>query len=439
MGKYFGTDGIRGIANEQLSAEIAFKVGQYLGHCFPGDKILIGSDTRISKDMLKNALCAGLTSTGADVYWLGVVPTPCVSYLTKEKDFKAGIMISASHNPFYDNGIKIFNEFGEKIDEQLEQSIEEYLDGKRGVKLVTSAEIGTEIDYSKGAINYLDYLLSTVDSNINPFKLVVDCANGSASYLAQLLLEQINVEYDIIDNKPNGININVDCGSTHLANLKEVMQDKDYDLGIAFDGDADRMLAVDKEGNELDGDAIIYLCAKALKQKGQLDKNTVVTTVMANLGLYKALAKLDIDYVQTAVGDKYVYEAMKNDGYVLGGEQSGHIIFKKYASTGDGMLSMLQLLQALTYLDMDTDDLKEEFVKFPQVLKNIRVNDKEIIMNSHLIKEEIAIIEQELHGEGRVLLRPSGTEPLIRVMVEAKDIETCEKYVDFLIELIERI
>lgn len=437
--KYFGTDGVRGVANEKLTALMAFKIGQYLGYSFAGNNIIIGSDTRASKDMFASALSAGLTSAGANVYLVGVCPTPCISYLTKNRDFKAGIMISASHNPFYDNGIKIFNEFGEKINASLEKAIEEYIDDLRSIKLATSQEIGQVIDYSQGIEDYLSYLMSTTNQDLSNFKILVDCANGSASYISVELLEKLNIKADIIACQPDGYNINFDCGSTHLENLTKAIKNGSYDLGIAFDGDADRMLVVDNQGHHIDGDLIMYVCALALIQQNRLKDNSIVTTVMSNLGFYNALDNAGIKYEQTAVGDKYVYERLVEKDLSLGGEQSGHIIFKEYASTGDGLLSMIQLLSALNYLEKDLTSILSAVEIYPQILVNVKVEDKDLILNDESLKARIVEIEKELDKKGRVLLRASGTEPLIRVMVEANDKHLCEKYTDELVKLVQEI
>lgn len=437
--KYFGTDGVRGVANEKLTALMAFKIGQYLGYSFAGNNIIIGSDTRASKDMFASALSAGLTSAGANVYLVGVCPTPCISYLTKNRDFKAGIMISASHNPFYDNGIKIFNEFGEKINASLEKAIEEYIDDLCSIKLATSQEIGQVIDYSQGIEDYLSYLMSTTNQDLSNFKILVDCANGSASYISVELLEKLNIKADIIACQPDGYNINFDCGSTHLENLSKAIKNGSYDLGIAFDGDADRMLVVDNQGNHIDGDLIMYVCALALIQQNRLKDNSIVTTVMSNLGFYNALDNAGIKYEQTAVGDKYVYERLVEKDLSLGGEQSGHIIFKEFASTGDGLLSMIQLLSALNYLEKDLTSILSAVEIYPQILVNVKVEDKDLILNDESLKARIVEIEKELDKKGRVLLRASGTEPLIRVMVEANDKHLCEKYTDELVKLVQEI
>lgn len=440
MGRYFGTDGVRGVANEQLTADMAYKIGEYLGHVFKGSNIIIGSDTRLSKDMFEAALCAGLTSKGANAYLTGVISTPGISYLTKNRDFKAGIMISASHNPYYDNGIKIFNDEGEKISADLEDNIEDYIDGITSLEAGNRDSIGRVVDYASHIQDYLDYITSTIELDLSDFNIAVDCANGSSSQLISRVLDELNVKHTIIDNKPDGYNINVDSGSTHLDNIASFVKKSDeYDLGLAFDGDADRVLAVDEDGNEVDGDIIMYICARYLKENDRLNKNTLVTTIMSNIGLYKALDENGIAYDKVAVGDKYVYESLKANGFSLGGEQSGHIIFNDYANTGDGMLSGIQLLNALKYFNKSLAHMASEVQIYPQLLENVRVEDKDKVLVDEGLKQAVKDVEEELAGNGRVLLRPSGTEPLIRVMVEAATDEETKKYVSQLVEVIHNI
>ncbi len=439
MKKYFGTDGIRGVANEQLSVEIAFKIGEYLGNRYQGENILIGSDTRVSKDMLESALCSGITSRKANAHLLKVCTTPSVSYLTANGNYQVGIMISASHNPYYDNGIKIFNENGEKISDEIEMEIEEYLENNISLAKTSRENIGRIEDVSYLLDDYLVYLEDSITTDLSDFKIVVDTANGSASYLAKKLFNLFNIEAIYLSNQPDGYNINEQCGSTHLEQLKEAVKQNNVTLGIAFDGDADRMLAVDSEGNEINGDKIIYICAKYLKKRNLLNNNHVVTTIMSNIGLYKALDRIDIAYVKTSVGDKYVYEAMKKNGYSLGGEQSGHIIFNDYANTGDGLLSALQLMAAIKESNQSLSELLSEVYEYPQVLINVRVNDKDRVLNDKKLKQEIVLIEEQLKDEGRILIRASGTEPLIRVMVEAKSEELTNKYANHLVEVVKNI
>ncbi|MDR1781596.1 MAG: phosphoglucosamine mutase [Bacilli bacterium] len=437
--KYFGTDGIRGIANKELTCEIAFKLGQYLGYKFTNKNILIGSDTRLSKDMLEASLCAGITSMGANAYLAKIISTPGVSYLVKNNDFIGGIMISASHNPYYDNGLKVFNENGVKISESLELEIEDYLDNKIKLDVVDGENLGQVFDYTKEIDSYLTYLASTINVDLSKMNIIVDTANGSASKLANLLFDKLNINYKIINSDYNGKNINLNCGSTHLEELQKKVKEGNYDLGIAFDGDADRMLAIASNGDIIDGDYIIYICAKYLASTNRLNKDTVVCTIMANMGLFKALDKLNIKYEKTQVGDKYVYEVMEKENYQLGGEQSGHIIFKEFASTGDGMLSALQLMAALSYLKTDAQSIMQEVTIFPQVLKNVKVKDKKTLLKNQNLLDEVSKVENELANEGRVLLRASGTEPLVRVMVEASSIDLCNKYVDYLVSIVEEL
>lgn len=437
--KYFGTDGIRGIANSELTSEIAFKVGQFLGHEYEGQNILIGTDTRLSKDMLETSLCAGITSMGANAYLAKVISTPGVSYLVKNNDFAAGIMISASHNPYYDNGLKVFNEEGAKISESLELAIESYLDGKTALPTVASEDLGQIFDYTAAIESYLNYLSQTITTPLKPLKIVVDTANGSASKLVGRLFAKLKINYQLINSNYDGKNINLNCGSTNLAGLQKKVKKGGYDLGIAFDGDADRMLAVAGDGSIIDGDYIIYICAKYLNALNKLNKHTVVTTIMANMGLYQALDKLHIKHVATQVGDKYVYEAMAAHDYRLGGEQSGHIIFKDYAATGDGMLSALQLIAALSYFDLSAEEIMQEVTIFPQVLENVSVKDKQALLKNKNLLAEVAKVEQELNNRGRVLLRASGTEPLVRIMVEAGTLEQCQHYVNYLVSVVKKL
>lgn len=441
MAKYFGTDGIRGVANEQLTCSIAFKIGEYLGAYYQDKnaKILIGSDTRISKDMLEASLCAGITSKGSDVHLLKVCPTPCVSFVVSRYDYDCAIMISASHNPYYDNGIKIFNNKGEKIDALLEEQIESYIDNEITIKQSNSESVGQVKDVTNLIKEYTNYLKTTLNNDLSNIKVALDCANGSASYIAKSLFEELGMKVSVINNNPDGYNINTNCGSTHLESLIEYVKNNEVDLGLAFDGDADRVLAVDKDGNVIDGDLIMYACAKNLIHHNKLKNDTIVTTIMSNIGLYLALDKIGVKYDKVAVGDKYVYESMSNNDYYLGGEQSGHVIFKEYATTGDGMLCGLQLIDAIIDSKTSLDKLVKEVVIYPQLLKNIKVKDKDVVLNSKLLQDRINEIEKALENEGRVLLRASGTEPLIRVMVEAKSDELCLKYVDELIDVINQL
>lgn len=438
MKKYFGTDGIRGIAQEELTAEMAFKIGEYLGYTFKKQKIIIGTDTRVSKDMLEAALIAGLTSTGANVYTLKVVPTPCVSYFVKKHDFACGIVVSASHNPYYDNGIKIFNHEGEKISPQLEAKIEKYLAQKTKVTYAKKDEIGVVVDYREHIKEYVQFLSDSISTDLSKYKILVDTANGAASSLAAQVFEHLKIKATIINDQPDGYNINDKAGSTHLETIKVAMSKGKYDLGIAYDGDADRVQAVSKDGQIIDGDLILFICGSYLKKQNQLKKDTVVTTIMSNIGLYKAFDQKGIKYVKTDVGDKYVYEAMKAHGYSLGGEQSGHIIFKDYATTGDGLLSSLKLLEAIDQLGGLLKILADITI-YPQLLDNVKVKNKDKVLKAPALKALVAQIEEELGDEGRVLIRASGTEPLIRVMVEASSSEICRKYVKKLVKCLKTI
>ena len=444
MGKYFGTDGFRGEANITLTADHAYKIGRYLGWYFGQQnsagksKIVIGKDTRRSSYMFEYALVAGLTASGTDAYLLHVTTTPSVSYVTRTEDFDCGIMISASHNPYYDNGIKLMNANGEKMEEAVLLKIEEYLDG--AVPEVPYAErdkIGCTVDYALGRNRYIGYLISLATRSYRDKKVGLDCANGSAWMIAKSVFDALGAKTYVINNQPDGLNINVNCGSTHIESLRRFVMDNSLDIGFAFDGDADRCLCVDEKGNVVDGDAILYICGCYMKERGKLRGNKVVTTIMSNFGLYKALEAVGIEYEKTAVGDKYVYENMVNNGYRLGGEQSGHIIFKKYATTGDGILTAIKMMEVMLEKKMPLSELAAPYKAYPQVLKNVRVADKAAVRADQEIRQCIGEIEELLGKEGHILVRESGTEPIIRVMVEAGDLETCRKYVDKVAALIE--
>lgn len=441
MGKYFGTDGARGKANENLTLDMAVKIGQYLGYYFRKKhgrhaKIVIGKDTRLSSDMFELAIAAGATSTGANVYQIGVCPTPCVSYLIKKDKFDCGVMISASHNPFYDNGIKLFNFEGKKMDAEIELEIEKYIDGEVSVELAYEDQVGRVIDYSDSLAVYESFLKDVVEYDLDGMKIAVDLANGSATSCAVEVLRDLGAEVKVIHSNPNGVNINTDCGSTHPETLQEIVKNGDYDAGFAFDGDADRLIAVNEDGDLFDGDYTLYVCGLYLKDKGHLNDNTVVTTVMANLGLYKAFEEKGVNYIQTQVGDKYVFQEMEAHDYVLGGEQSGHIIFKEFATTGDGLLTALMLLNVMKDTKKSLKELSEELFIYPQLLVNVKVNDKHAALEDKDLNDVIDSISKELGDDGRILVRPSGTEPLVRVMVEAKTDAICERCVYRVVDFI---
>ena len=441
MGKYFGTDGFRGEANVVLTVEHAFKVGRYLGWYFGQDhkaRIVIGKDTRRSSYMFEYALAAGLTASGADAYLLHVTTTPSVSYVVRTEDFDCGLMISASHNPYYDNGIKVINSEGHKMEAEVEAKIEAYIDGEIDeIPLATKENIGRTVDYAAGRNRYIGHLISLATRSFKDMRVGLDCANGSASSVAKSVFDALGAKTYVINNEPNGVNINTNCGSTHIEVLQEYVKEKHLDIGFAYDGDADRCIAVDENGNVVDGDRIIYVCGKYLMEQGKLKDNTVVTTIMSNLGLYKACDKIGMKYEQTAVGDKYVYENMLKNGYVLGGEQSGHIIFSKHARTGDGILTSLMVMEAVIEKKQTLGTLADEVKIFPQLLKNVRVKDKKTALHNAAVQAAVEKTAEELGTDGRILVRKSGTEPVIRVMVEAASDEICEKYVDSVVKVIE--
>lgn len=439
--KYFGTDGIRGKVNETITVDIAYKVGSFLAHYFAKEnkhpKVVLGYDTRLSKDVLASAVSAGLCAHGADVYTLKVTSTPNVAHALKSDMFDCGIMISASHNPYYDNGIKVFNASGEKLDATLELMIEDYIDGKVSIDLANSDAIGQVIDFEQGKIDYIKYIDESISkSSLSKIKIALDLANGSASALHQMLADTLGIDFEVINAKPDGININTDCGSTHPQQLQTFVLENKCDLGLAFDGDADRVIAVDNLGRIVDGDLIMYLCAKHLKQQGMLKHNHVVTTIMSNIGLYKAFDNLGIDYCKVNVGDKYVYAKMKEEDYSLGGEQSGHIIFKDKATTGDGILTGLLLAQIVAQDDKTFALLVDEVTIYPQLLKNIIVKDKNALLADKRLLDLVESIDNTLKGDGRVLVRASGTEQMVRVMVEAATVDICELYVTQMSDLV---
>ena len=440
MGKYFGTDGFRGEANKTLTVEHAFKVGRYLGWYYGKEhkcKIVIGKDTRRSSYMFEYALVAGLTASGADAYLLHVTTTPSVAYVVRTEEFDCGIMISASHNPYYDNGIKLINNRGEKMSEAIITDIEAYLDGIIGeLPLATGDSIGRTVDYAAGRNRYTGYIISLARNSYKGIRVGLDTSNGSTWMLAKNIFDTLGAETFVINNTPNGTNINNGCGSTHIEGLCDLVKTEKLDIGFAFDGDADRCLAVDCKGNVLTGDHIIYLCACHMKENETLAKNTVATTVMSNMGLYKALDEKGISYVKTDVGDKYVYEAMLKNGYCLGGEESGHIIFSKFASTGDGLITALKIMEVFIESKLPSDKLCEGFTRFPQVVKNVRVKDKGQVIPDESVNEAVKSAEASLGGDGRILLRKSGTEPVIRVMVEAMGETLCNTLAEKIADVI---
>ena len=434
MGKYFGTDGFRGEANVTLTVEDAYKVGRFLGWYY-GQKtkadrcrVVIGKDTRRSSYMFEYSLVSGLTASGADVYLLHVTTTPSVSYVVRTEEFDCGIMISASHNPYYDNGIKVINGRGEKLEEETIEKIESYLDGEMGeIPFAKRDAIGRTVDYAAGRNRYIGYLISLATRSFKNMRIGLDCANGSASAIAKNVFDALGAETHVINNTPDGLNINTNCGSTHIEGLQKYVVENHLDVGFAYDGDADRCLAVDSEGKLVDGDKILYVCGKYMKEQDTLVNNTVVTTVMSNFGLYKAFEREGISYEKTAVGDKYVYENMSQNGHCLGGEQSGHIIFSKHATTGDGILTSLKLMEVILEKKETLAKLADEVQIYPQVLKNVRVKDKEAAQADRDVQAEVQKVSDALGDTGRILVRPSGTEPLIRVMAEGDDSEKIER------------
>ena len=439
MGKYFGTDGFRGEANVKLTVEHAFKVGRYLGWYFGQDhkaRIVIGKDTRRSSYMFEYALAAGLTASGADAYLLHVTTTPSVSYVTRTEDFDCGIMISASHNPYYDNGIKLINSKGHKIEAEVEEKIEAYIDGEtEELPLAQRENIGRTIDYAAGRNRYIGHLISLATRSFKEMRVGLDCSNGSASSIAKSVFDALGAKTYVINNVPNGTNINTECGSTHIHVLQEYVRENKLDVGFAYDGDADRCIAVDENGNVVDGDLILYVCGKYLKERGQLNGDTIVTTIMSNLGLYKACDKIGMKYEKTKVGDKYVYENMVQNNFMLGGDQSGHVIFAKHATTGDGILTSLMIMEVIMETKQTLGKLAEEVTIYPQLLKNVRVADKKTARENPEVVKAIEAVTEALGENGRILVRESGTEPVIRVMVEAETQEICEKYVDEVINV----
>ena len=456
MGKYFGTDGFRGEANVNLTADHAFKVGRFLGWYYTQlkrrsgadgpAKIVIGKDTRRSSYMFEYSLVGGLVASGADAYLLHVTTTPSVAYVCRTESFDCGIMISASHNPYYDNGIKLINSFGEKMDENTISLIEAYLDGKleafgrvwEELPLAKRDQIGRTVDYVAGRNRYIGYLISLGLYSFKGVKVGLDCANGSSWNIAKNVFDALGAKTYVIHNDPDGYNINENAGSTHIENLQKFVLDNGLDVGFAYDGDADRCLCVDEKGNVITGDHILYIYGKYMKERGKLLGNTVVTTVMSNFGLYKAFDELGIDYAKTKVGDKYVYEYMMTNGCRLGGEQSGHIIFSKYASTGDGILTSLKIMEVMMAKKKTLSQLCDGLTIYPQVLKNVRVSDKTAAQADPDVQAAVSEVAAKLGDTGRILVRESGTEPLVRVMVEAQTQEICQEYVNAVVDTIKR-
>ena len=441
MGKYFGTDGFRGEANKNLTFEHAVKIGRFLGWYFGENmgkkaKIVIGKDTRRSSYMLEYALCTGLMASGADAYIMHVTTTPSVAYITRIDDFDCGIMISASHNPFYDNGIKLLNGKGEKMEEETLLKVEDYIDDKLEIPVAQRGDIGRTVDYVSGRNRYIGYLISMSKYSFKDVKVGLDVANGAAWQIAKGVFDALGAKTYVINDAPDGFNINTDCGSTHIEHLQKFVVEKGLDVGFAYDGDADRCLAVDEKGNVVTGDHILYMYGCYMKERGKLLNNKIVATIMSNFGLFKALDKVGIEYDKTSVGDKYVYENMVKTGNRLGGEESGHIIFQKYATTGDGILTSLKLMEVMLAKEKPMSELAAPMVMYPQVLKNVRVHSKPDAKNDPDVQAEVAKVAEVLGDNGRILLRESGTEPVIRVMVEAGSDEECEKYVDQVIDVI---
>ena len=454
MGKYFGTDGFRGEANCTLTADHAFKVGRFLGWYYTQLKrqnndssparIVIGKDTRRSSYMFEYSLVGGLVASGADAYLLHVTTTPSVAYIARMDEFDCGIMISASHNPYYDNGIKLINRHGEKMDEETINLVEDYLDEKLNLfgkswdelPFASRDHIGCTVDYVSGRNRYVGYLISLGIYSFKGVKVALDCANGSSWNVAKAVFDALGAKTLVINAEPNGTNINDNAGSTHIGGLQKFVVENQCDVGFAYDGDADRCLCVDEKGNVITGDHILYIYGRYMKERGKLVNNTVVTTVMSNFGLYKAFDECGIGYAKTAVGDKYVYEYMTKNGCRIGGEQSGHIIFSKYASTGDGILTSLKMMEVMLARKKKMSELSEGFTVYPQVLKNIRVHNKAEAQNDNDVQAAVKTVAEKLGDSGRILVRESGTEPVIRVMVEAESEETCQKYVDEVIAVI---
>ena len=440
--KYFGTDGFRGRANEGLNVDHAYKIGRFIGWYYGAKqarkaRIIIGKDTRRSSYMFESALVSGLVASGADAYMLHVIPTPGVSYEVVDGAFDCGVMITASHNPFTDNGIKLVNKEGYKMDEDVLEQVEAYIDGEFDVPLATGDAIGRTVDYMQGRNRYISSLIASCGFSLQGLKIGLDCANGAASSVARPVFDALGAETHVIDNAPNGLNINVDCGSTHIDQLQRFVVQNGLDVGFAYDGDADRCLAVDERGHVVDGDLILYVCGTYLNKYGRLAKQTVVTTVMSNFGLFKAFDDAGLSYEKTNVGDKYVYACMNENEYSLGGEQSGHIIFGDLAKTGDGILTSLRIMEVLRAEREKLSELTRPVTLYPQQLVNVRVTDKEAAMQSPKVNDAVAAAEKFLEGNGRVLVRASGTEPLVRVLAEAPTDELCQQANQIVLDALE--
>ncbi len=455
MGRYFGTDGFRGEVNKDLTADHAYRIGRFLGWYYREKeeerekekekerekrscRVVIGKDTRRSSYMFEYALAAGLTASGADAYLLHVTTTPSVSYITRTDQFDCGVMITASHNPYTDNGIKLINRYGEKMEEAVVEQVEDYIDGKFEIPLAVEEKVGVTVDYIMGRNRYAGYVVSLSQYSFKGIRVGLDCANGSSWTLAKTIFDALGAITYMINNRPDGLNVNRNCGSTNVESLRKLVLKEKLDIGFAFDGDADRCIGVDDKGNEIDGDTILYVCARYLQKKGMLARNTVVTTVMSNIGLYKAFDEAGILYEQTDVGDKNVYESMSKNGYCLGGENSGHIIFGKVETTGDGIVTALKVMEAMIDSKKKMSDLASPLKKYPQKLVNLCVTDKKAVMEDEGIKDFIREESLALGDSGRVLVRKSGTEPIVRVMVEAKTEWICKRTVDRICNAIEK-
>ena len=442
MGKYFGTDGFRGEANKGLTADHAYKIGRFLGWYYSLNgkkaKIVIGKDTRRSSYMFEYSLVGGIVASGADAYLMHVTTTPSVAYIARVDEFDCGIMISASHNPYYDNGIKLINGKGEKMDEATIAEVEKYLDGEMEIPFAERENIGCTVDYVSGRNRYIGYLISLGVYSFRGIKVALDCANGASWNIAKSVFDALGAKTLVINNQPDGLNINMNAGSTHIEGLQKFVIENGCDVGFAYDGDADRCLCVDEKGNVITGDHILYIYGRYMKDRDKLVGNKVVTTVMSNFGLYKAFDELGIGYEKTKVGDKYVYENMKENGYNIGGEQSGHIIFSKYASTGDGILTSLKMMQVMIGRKKKMSELSEGLVMYSQVLENVRVADKKAAQADVEVREAIKEVEETLGNSGRILVRESGTEPVVRVMVEAETTEVCQEMVNKVVEVMKK-